>query len=237
MLLLLPHIRALGSRCALLSVVGDDLCGEMNKKQIHQKNIKDGLIVDSSRPTTYKKRYLVENQKLFRVSKLNERPISEEIENQLISKLEELAPQLDCIVISDFVYGVITEKVIDKVKEISLSEKIPLIGDIQCSSQVGSLMKFKDFSLLCPNEKEARIALQDNHSGIEKVSSQIIKELNINGLIMKLGANGFIAYDSSNKKNIKRQAFPALTANPLDVAGAGDSLLAIMATGLLVKII
>ena len=96
-------------------------------------------------------------------------------------------------------------------------------------------MKFKDFSLLCPNEKEARIALQDNHSGIEKVSSQIIKELNINGLIMKLGANGFIAYDSSNKKNIKRQVFSALTANPLDVAGAGDSLLAIMATGIASK--
>ena len=28
------------------------------------------------------------------------------------------------------------------------------------------------------------------------------------------------------------QAFPALTANPLDVAGAGDSLMAIMASGL-----
>ncbi len=31
---------------------------------------------------------------------------------------------------------------------------------------------------------------------------------------------------------IKSQAFPALCVNPIDVAGAGDSLLAIMAVGL-----
>ena len=49
---------------------------------------------------------------------------------------------------------------------------------------------------------------------------------------MKLGPNGFISYDNNQKNSIKRQAFPALTANPLDVAGAGDSLMAIMATGL-----
>ena len=48
---------------------------------------------------------------------------------------------------------------------------------------------------------------------------------------MKLGSDGFIAYENINKK-IKSQAFPALCPNPIDVAGAGDSLLAVMAVGL-----
>ena len=226
------HIRALGCKCDLLSVIGDDQNGEIIRKDIEQKNINGGLFVDSSRPTTFKKRYMVENQKLFRVSKLDERPISQEIEDKLINKIEELAPHSNCIVISDFVYGVVTEKIIKKVKEISKKHSIPLLGDIQCSSQIGSLMKFSDFTLLCPNEREARIALQDNHSGIEKVSREIIKKLKIKGLIMKLGPNGFISYDCFNTTNTTRQAFPALTANPLDVAGAGDSLMAIMASGL-----
>ena len=43
---------------------------------------------------------------------------------------------------------------------------------------------------------------------------------------MKLGAEGFIAYDRDEDRNILSQSFPALTANPLDVTGAGDSLLA-----------
>ena len=42
---------------------------------------------------------------------------------------------------------------------------------------------------------------------------------------------GFIAYESSDYSQ-SRQAFPALSVAPLDVAGAGDSVLAVMATGL-----
>ena len=49
---------------------------------------------------------------------------------------------------------------------------------------------------------------------------------------MKLGADGFIAYDRNESGELKSQPFPALCANPLDVTGAGDSLLAVMATGL-----
>tara|TARA_A100001035_G_scaffold279856_1_gene282662 strand:+ start:1266 stop:2759 length:1494 start_codon:yes stop_codon:yes gene_type:complete len=226
------HIRALGSQCDFISIIGNDENGVYTKNTLNKNNINEGLIIDNSRPTTFKKRYLVENQKLFRVSKLDDSQISEDIENQLIENIENLAPKSNCIVISDFVYGVITEKILMRIKEISREYRIPLIGDIQCSSQVGSLMKFNDFALLCPNEKEARIALRDNHSGIEKISNDIISSLNAEGLIMKLGPNGFISYDCSDKQNIIRQAFPALTVNPLDVAGAGDSIMAVMANGL-----
>ena len=49
---------------------------------------------------------------------------------------------------------------------------------------------------------------------------------------MKLGPEGFIAYDREQNGDVRNQAFPALSVNPLDVAGAGDSLLALFATGL-----
>ena len=42
----------------------------------------------------------------------------------------------------------------------------------------------------------------------------------------------FIAYDRNPDGLLSNQAFPALSVNPLDVAGAGDSLLALFATGL-----
>ena len=51
-------------------------------------------------------------------------------------------------------------------------------------------------------------------------------------LLVKLAAEGFIAYDRDDNNQIISQAFPALSVNPLDVAGAGDSVLAVMATGL-----
>ena len=53
-------------------------------------------------------------------------------------------------------------------------------------------------------------------------------------LIMKLGAQGFIAFDPT-LEGLRSQSFPALSANPVDVSGAGDSLLAVMAISLSTK--
>ena len=42
----------------------------------------------------------------------------------------------------------------------------------------------------------------------------------------------FIAYDKVNCDITKSQSFPSLSVNPVDVSGAGDSLLAVMSTGI-----
>ena len=49
---------------------------------------------------------------------------------------------------------------------------------------------------------------------------------------MKLGSDGFIAYEKQGADVINRQPFPALSDNPVDVTGAGDSLLAALAVGM-----
>jgi bifunctional ADP-heptose synthase (sugar kinase/adenylyltransferase) len=97
---------------------------------------------------------------------------------------------------------------------------------------VGSITRFKNFSLLCPNERELRLALQDKDSGLESLSQRLMADTHCERLIVKLGAEGFIAYDRGSDGQILSQPFPALSVNPLDVAGAGDSVLAVMATGL-----
>ena len=64
------HIHALGANCKLVSVIGDDSHGSDLENILSEKGIDSILVKDEMRPTTYKKRYMVENQKLFRVSKL-----------------------------------------------------------------------------------------------------------------------------------------------------------------------
>ena len=51
-------------------------------------------------------------------------------------------------------YGVITKKIINKIHELAKKYNLLLLGDLQCSSQVGSITKFKNFSFLSPNEKK-----------------------------------------------------------------------------------
>jgi len=118
------------------------------------------------------------------------------------------------------------------VQELAQRYGLLLFGDLQCSSQVGSISRFQHFSLLCPNERELRLALQDKDSGLESLSQQLLADTHCERLIVKLAADGFIAYDRDSSGRMISQPFPALSVNPLDVAGAGDSVLAVMATGL-----
>ena len=126
----------------------------------------------------------------------------------------------------DFVYGVITPRLIEEITKIAKKHNLLIIGDLQCSSQVGNITKFKNFDLICPTEREARISLSNKDDSVEKISNDILKLTNSKNLIMKLGANGFITYSNQTKRFIDREHFPSLTRNPIDVTGAGDSLLA-----------
>ena len=223
------HVAALGAKCHYISVVGKDDQSNMVSKSLIGQNIGIDLIVDESRPTTYKTRYMVENQKLFRVSRIKDHKISAEIEQKIIDKLTVLAPNIDGILVSDFIYGVITQNILDFIIKLSKQFNIKLYGDLQCSSQAGKVSKFRDFDLITPTEKESRIALDDNESGVEWVATTLLKNTNSKNMLLKLGSDGFIAY---SKNLIDRQNFPALSVNPVDVTGAGDSLFAVMSVSL-----
>ena len=110
---------------------------------------------------------MVENQKLFRVSKLEEQTINKELEYKLKEIIKNLIPKVKGVIISDFNYGVITKNLLEIINELAKDHQIEVFADSQSSSQLGSITKFNDISLLCPNEREARIALQDKFSGLE----------------------------------------------------------------------
>ena len=226
------HIKALGAEPTLISVIGNDENGSNAISKLKKIEIRNYLIKDKKRPTTFKKRYIVENQKLFRVSKLDDKNISSEIENKIINRINLCVKDCRGIIVSDFVYGVITPKILSHINKVSRKYNLFLFGDLQCSSQVGEVTKFKDFSVLFPNEKEARIALKDKDSGLEIICQKLIRETRTKGLLLKLGSEGLIAFDCNDKNKVIRQAFPSLSVNPIDVSGAGDSLMAIISTNL-----
>jgi rfaE bifunctional protein kinase chain/domain len=226
------HVSALGAKCRYLSVVGQDINANLAGTELDRLHVEHTLIEDNSRPTTFKIRYLVDNQKMFRVSRLKEHGLPRQIEDKIIQELQDSAPKVQGIIVSDFVYGVITPRVLEFISKIALKHSLLVFGDIQCSSQVGDVSKFKNYDLICPTERESRIALATQDEGVEWVANTLLKKTNSRNLVMKLGGEGFIAYESKHDGFVNRQHFPALSINPVDVAGAGDSLLAALSVGL-----
>ena len=104
-------------------------------------------------------------------------------EDLLIYEIENLGPLIDNIIVSGFVYGVITPRLISKIYEISQRFKIKLYGDLQCSSQVGSILKLKDFDVIFPTEREARVALNNKDDGLEFIARQLFERAHCKNLI------------------------------------------------------
>ncbi|MDC1356373.1 PfkB family carbohydrate kinase [Pseudomonadota bacterium] len=228
------HIKSLGANCKYISIIGDDDKGKIACNFLDKLNIENIILIDKTRPTTFKTRYMVNNQKIFRVSRLKDHSIPKSIEQKLIKQITNIASKFNGILISDFVYGMITPNIIEAISKISKRYKIPVFADLQCSSQYGNILKFEDFELLCPNEREARIALGNNDDSIERIAQQILNKTKSKKLILKLGLDGFVSYDVKSDQFIEREHFPALTVNPVDVAGAGDSLLSALSVCLAV---
>lgn len=227
------HVRALGAQCTFLSVTGNDENAGIVSRDLQNRNIHVNFVQDQSRPTTFKIRYMVDNQKLFRVSRLKEHSLPKEVEDEFILNLKKEANKVDAILVSDFVYGVITPRVLAEIQNLAQGKELRLFGDLQCSSQVGNVARFEDFDLICPTEREARIALSNQQDGVEWIANSLLSRTRSKNLIIKLGAEGFIAYgDKAPDGFVNREHFPALISNPIDVAGAGDSLLAAMAVSL-----
>ena len=109
--------------------------------------------------------------------------------------------------------------------KICQKKKIKFSCDIQSSSQIGNILKYKNSMLLTPTEHEARLATSDNISGISVLCDKIIKSTLCKNLILKLGADGFVIFTKKNNKIIN-DALPAFNKDPIDISGAGDSLLA-----------
>jgi rfaE bifunctional protein kinase chain/domain len=217
------HVMALGAKCTFFTVLGVDRLGNEVAKQIESYS---KIVWDEGRSTTFKKRYMVENQKLLRVSRLDEHYISEELEKELLVLLEyEIRNnKIDSIIISDFNYGVVTDGILKRVRELAFEYGISLIGDTQSSSQIGNVIKFQNYDLITPNEKEARIALKDEHSSIEDLIYKLHAKTFATVICLTRGRKGFVTYH-----NRVMGEYSTLNPNPVDAMGAGDALLAAMA--------
>ena len=224
------NVAQLSAETHFLSVAGDDNSLEFAKSILQQFKVNSKIFIDENRPTTTKTRFVAGSQKLFRSSRLMDTDINITMEDFLIDEIESLGPFVDNIIVSDFVYGVVTPRLISKIYEIAQRFEIKLYGDLQCSSQVGSVLKLKDFDVIFPTEREARIALNNKDDGLEYLARQLFARANCKNLILKLGSEGLISYYKRDNGFIESEHFPALNENPVDVSGAGDCVLAFIAS-------
>ena len=223
------HISALRSKSHLISVVGSDpeaetILEEMKKARVTFKNFSE-----EGRPTTLKTRYLVGEQKVFRVSRLIDKQIEEATKEKILNYLEANFTKFDRFIFSDFSYGLLSDNLMKTFSKKFSNYFDRISGDSQSGSQRGNLEQFSNFNCIFPTENEARIDISDKVCSIEMLGWKLIEKLNNNHVFMKLGKDGLLVF---NKKDRNKIYCPSFANSVVDVSGAGDALLSLASLSL-----
>jgi bifunctional ADP-heptose synthase (sugar kinase/adenylyltransferase) len=151
-------------------------------------------------------------------------------------EFKKISSEIDLLILSDFSYGVFTKETTEILIGIAKKNGILISADSQTSSQIGDLSQFSNIDLITPTEIEARLELKDHNSGLAVIAESLRNKISPKSIIIKLGADGLVINGTkSNGELLTLDALPSLNLNPVDVSGAGDSLLAASSLALVVE--
>jgi D-beta-D-heptose 7-phosphate kinase/D-beta-D-heptose 1-phosphate adenosyltransferase len=165
------NLRNLGAKVTFCSVAGLDRDGDDAIALLQKYDVDQQVVQDPLRNTIVKTRVMTGDQLLVRYDGGSENTVSSELEQQLISLLEEQYFLHDAIVIADYGKGVITPLIIDALRALKMREDKFIAVD---SKRLG-MFKCLSPSLVKPNYKEAIELLRLQQQRIDR--TQQIQEL------------------------------------------------------------
>lgn len=212
-----------------LSVIGDDAEGQSLKDMADKLGIDTrGLIVDPSRPTIVKTRYLAGHQQLLRADYERKESITHNILDQALKTAQELIKDVQAVILSDYGKGLLQPALIEGIIATARAQNIPVIVDPK--GQDFSI--YRGASAVTPNKKElseaTRGAATDTDDDIIAAAETIIQECGIAAVIATRSADGI----SVIQQNAAPVHFKGANIEVFDVSGAGDTVIATIAGAL-----
>jgi D-beta-D-heptose 7-phosphate kinase/D-beta-D-heptose 1-phosphate adenosyltransferase len=222
------NIASLGGQVTLIGLVGDDDgAGELERQC---GALKVQLVgVTDRRPTTRKVRVVGQQQQLLRLDYEHPVGIGADVEGRLLAEVDRALGGADIVVISDYAKGVVTRQVCQDVIARAHAAGKQVIIDPR--PQHRAFYVGCDF--LTPNWKESQALLGHPDSAATDdailASGRELAETFKSNVVMTLGAKGISFF---GRRADEHFSVPALAKEVFDVSGAGDTVVAALALGL-----
>lgn len=222
------NIASLGAEPILIGLAGRDQNGELLLKSLRQPGVNcDSIVLDPTRKTTTKVRVLAgqhyaARQQVIRIDYENASAISERVRQQLLSNFESAAREADAIIISDYNYGVADRSVYELAVNMAKQRAIPLLIDSRFR-----LSDFPNATTATPNQDEVEQIIGKDFT-VDQCAA-LREKLGFKSLLVTCGNQGMLLVQAGAEP----QTIPAVgSAEPVDVTGAGDTVIAVYALGL-----
>jgi rfaE bifunctional protein kinase chain/domain len=222
------NICALGGQATVIGLIGRDEAGTHLLSELRRVGINPaGVVVDDSRPTTTKTRIMAEGslrfpQQLARIDHLDRRSVSNEVEAELVTQVQDLVPTVHAVLVSDYRTGVASQAVVQAVLSSAHAQ-----GKLCTADAQGSFHKYRGFDLIKGNRQEIEAALvcqlQDEED-YRLAGEKLLNDTGVKAAIITRGAEGL----SLIARNEGYHHLPAANRSEVfDVTGAGDTVIAI----------
>jgi len=221
------NLALLGIKTHILGCIGKDAEGNALIKLMQEVGINTrGVMVSVHRPTIAKTRILGGHQQMMRLDQENSGSFNDQERNDALKAFTEQLKQKPAIVIlSDYDKGLLTEAVCQHIIQQCNALNIPILVDPKGRDYT----KYMGATALTPNKKETAEACNTNltDSNLITKAAQLKQSLNLAFLAVTRGEEGITLIDESTHH------ISATAKQVFDVSGAGDTVIATLAAGLM----
>ena len=222
------NLVGLGLRTRLVGCIGADDNGVRLKRAVHDLGIDtSGLLHAEHHPTIAKTRVLGGHQQMLRLDRENRAPYSDKDMHALTRLVHQMLAERPAVVLlSDYAKGVLTPALCQTVITEAKRLGIPVLVD----PKGRDYRKYEGATALTPNKREtAEVCHTDVHDNtvLLDAATHLRRNLALEFLAVTRGEEGISLIEESHSLHI-----PATAKQVFDVSGAGDTVIATLAAGL-----
>lgn len=219
------NVTALGARCTLLGITGNDNDAGTLKDMLTQNDkVECDFVSDATIQTIVKLRIISQNQQLIRLD--FESPITAGHSQALQEKMQQHIASHDVVIFSDYGKGSLTN--IGGMIELARKHQKPTVIDPKGSDY----SIYRNATMVTPNRKEFELAAAPFHSEDELMThaNNMIKALGLESILVTRGAEGmnWIVPDDHEASRLHGTK----AREVYDVTGAGDTVIATIGSGI-----
>jgi D-beta-D-heptose 7-phosphate kinase/D-beta-D-heptose 1-phosphate adenosyltransferase len=221
------NIASLGARCIFVGMVGEDAVGrDVIARLQAEQLIEPSLVVDGTRPTTKKTRFVSEHfsTHLLRADWEQTGPVSAELEGELIARALAAIPRVGAVVLSDYAKGVLTPRVVAQVIAAARDARVPVIVDPKAADYA----IYRGATVITPNRRELSAATRRecaSDAGILAAAQELAGIVDCAAVVVTRSEEGMSLYVTGEQP----VHVPAYAVKVRDVSGPGDTVIAILA--------
>lgn len=221
------NVATLGGVPYAAGIVGEDSNAEGLKAVLEKNGARvAGLLPDAMRPTISKTRIIAGgratvSQQIVRVDNESKAPLAAEKEAELLAYLQEVLPQVQGIVISDYGAGTVTTKVKELLIDYAREHRLPSMVDSRYD-----IKSFRGIGYVKQNDAELAAASGrslESEEDLIKAGQELLQELSAQGVLVTRGELGMLLLEADGAVH----RIPVSDKSEVyDVSGAGDTCVA-----------